>query len=208
MTRRSPSGSARSSSRATRPGNGNAFVAVRNEDYWRGDGRTASRARACRTSTRSRSWSPSTSTAAPARCAPASSTSSTRRTLDEIAAVPRRRRLRVARQRHVRRDRLPDAERRRGRPTPTPASRSTRTGANADSPLLHLSCRKALAHAIDYERYNEERNAGLATIANGPFPPGSIGYLEDTGYPTFDRGRARRPSSRRACRRRRRTRSR
>ena len=40
--------------------------------------------------------------------------------------------------------------------------------------------------AIDYERFNEERNAGLATIANGPFPAGSIGYLEDTGYPTFD----------------------
>ena len=33
---------------------------------------------------------------------------------------------------------------------------------------------------------NEERNAGLATVANGPFPPGSIGYLEDSGYPQFD----------------------
>lgn len=59
-------------------------------------------------------------------------------------------------------------------------------GSNADSPMLHLSCRKALAHAIDYERLNEERNAGLAQVANGPFPPGSIGYLEDTGYPEFD----------------------
>jgi peptide/nickel transport system substrate-binding protein len=59
-------------------------------------------------------------------------------------------------------------------------------GANADSPLLHLSCRKALAHAIDYERYNEERNAGLPQVANGPFPPGSIGYLEDSGYPEYD----------------------
>jgi peptide/nickel transport system substrate-binding protein len=59
-------------------------------------------------------------------------------------------------------------------------------GANADSPLLHVSCRRALAHAIDYERVNEERNAGLATVANGPFPPGSIGYLEDTGYPEYD----------------------
>ncbi len=59
-------------------------------------------------------------------------------------------------------------------------------GKNASSPLLHISCRKALAHAIDYDRYNEERNAGLAKVANGPFPPGSIGYLEDTGYPKFD----------------------
>ena len=57
---------------------------------------------------------------------------------------------------------------------------------NASSPLLHVSCRKALAHAIDYERYNEERAAGLSTVANGPFPEGSIGWLEDTGYPKFD----------------------
>ena len=59
-------------------------------------------------------------------------------------------------------------------------------GANANSPLVHLSCRKALAHAIDYDRLNEERNAGLAKVANGPFPEGSIGYVEDTAYPTFD----------------------
>ncbi|MFV0308769.1 MAG: ABC transporter substrate-binding protein [Desertimonas sp.] len=59
-------------------------------------------------------------------------------------------------------------------------------GANADSPMLLASCRRALAHAVDYDRLNEERNAGLATVANGPFPPGSIGYLDDTGYPTFD----------------------
>jgi peptide/nickel transport system substrate-binding protein len=26
----------------------------------------------------------------------------------------------------------------------------------------------------------------VAELANGPFPPGSIGYLEDTGYPTYD----------------------
>ena len=57
---------------------------------------------------------------------------------------------------------------------------------NSSSPLLQLSCRRALAHAIDQERVAEERWAGIATVANGPFPPGSIGYLEDTGYPTFD----------------------
>ena len=68
-------------------------------------------------------------------------------------------------------------------------------GTNVDSPLLHLSCRKALAHAIDYERYNEERAAGLSTVANGPFPEGSIGWLEDTGYPKFDVDAAPRPSS-------------
>ena len=44
--------------------------------------------------------------------------------------------------------------------------------------------------AIDIERLSEERGAGLAPPANGPFPPGSLGYLEDTGYPTFDPDKA------------------
>ncbi len=57
---------------------------------------------------------------------------------------------------------------------------------NSSSPLINLSCRKALAHAIDQQRVADERWAGIATVANGPFPPGSIGYLEDSGYPTFD----------------------
>jgi peptide/nickel transport system substrate-binding protein len=59
-------------------------------------------------------------------------------------------------------------------------------GKNAASPLLNLHCRKALAHAMDRERMVEERGAGLVEAANGPFPPGSIGYLEDNGYPEFD----------------------
>ena len=59
-------------------------------------------------------------------------------------------------------------------------------GANVDSPLLHLSCRRALAHAIDRQRLADERNAGLVAPANGPFPPGALGYLADTGYPDFD----------------------
>ncbi len=64
-------------------------------------------------------------------------------------------------------------------------------GTNAANPLIHLSCRKALAHAIDQERLAEERWGGLAAPANGPFPPGAIGYLDDTGYPTFDLDAAR-----------------
>ncbi len=57
---------------------------------------------------------------------------------------------------------------------------------NTASPLLQLSCRRAFAHAIDQQRVADERGAGIVSPANGPFPPGSIGYLEDTGYPTFD----------------------
>ena len=58
-------------------------------------------------------------------------------------------------------------------------------GSNASSPLLNVHCRRALAHAIDKERYLEERGAGLPP-ADGPFAPGSLGYLEDTGDPEYD----------------------
>ena len=59
-------------------------------------------------------------------------------------------------------------------------------GANAASPLLNVHCRRALAHAMDRQRMVDERGAGLVLPANGPYPPGSIGYLEDNGYPAFD----------------------
>ncbi len=59
-------------------------------------------------------------------------------------------------------------------------------GQNAESPLLNVHCRRALAHAMDRERMVQERGAGLVLPANGPFPPGSIGYLEDNGYPEYD----------------------
>jgi peptide/nickel transport system substrate-binding protein len=64
-------------------------------------------------------------------------------------------------------------------------------GKNASSPLLNVDCRRALASAIDLDRYVKERGAGLVPPANGPFPPGSMGYLEDTGYPKFDLDAAR-----------------
>ena len=60
-------------------------------------------------------------------------------------------------------------------------------GTNAASPLLNLNCRQALAHAIDSERVRRgARRRPRRRSANGPFPPGSIGYLEDTGYPAYD----------------------
>jgi peptide/nickel transport system substrate-binding protein len=59
-------------------------------------------------------------------------------------------------------------------------------GVNADNPLIHLSCRKALAHSIDRDLVVAERWAGIAGVANGPFPPGTLGYLEDSGYPQYD----------------------
>ncbi len=59
-------------------------------------------------------------------------------------------------------------------------------GSNAESPLRFTSCRRALAFATDQQRIADERYAGIVEVANGPFPPGAIGYLEDTGYPTYD----------------------
>ncbi|MEO6156909.1 MAG: ABC transporter substrate-binding protein [Ilumatobacteraceae bacterium] len=63
-------------------------------------------------------------------------------------------------------------------------------GVNAKSPLLQLTCRQALAAAIDTTRVSKERGASLEIPANGPFGPGSAGYLEDSGYPKFDIGQA------------------
>lgn len=55
-----------------------------------------------------------------------------------------------------------------------------------DSPLADVRVRRAIAHSIDYETVNAARFAGAARVANGPFPPGDPGYLEDTGFPTYD----------------------
>ena len=56
--------------------------------------------------------------------------------------------------------------------------------------------RQAMAYAFDHVVENQSRNAGIFEIANGPFSPGSIGYLEDTGFPEFDLEQATRPGRR------------
>jgi peptide/nickel transport system substrate-binding protein len=48
-----------------------------------------------------------------------------------------------------------------------------------------------MAFAFDHVVQNQSREAGIFEIANGPFSPGSIGYLEDTGFPEFDIEQAR-----------------
>lgn len=54
------------------------------------------------------------------------------------------------------------------------------------NPLADEKFRRALAMGINYDELNELRNAGVTKVANGPFPPGTDGYLEDTGYPKYD----------------------
>jgi peptide/nickel transport system substrate-binding protein len=53
-------------------------------------------------------------------------------------------------------------------------------------PFDSLTARKAVAFASDREAVNEIRAKGIPQIASGPFAPGSVGYLEDTGWPEFN----------------------
>jgi peptide/nickel transport system substrate-binding protein len=50
--------------------------------------------------------------------------------------------------------------------------------------LADVRVRQALAYCLDREALNKERGGGLTPVANGPFSPGTLGYLDDTGYPT------------------------
>ncbi|MCZ7536505.1 MAG: ABC transporter substrate-binding protein [Acidimicrobiia bacterium] len=56
----------------------------------------------------------------------------------------------------------------------------------AKPPFDNILARRAIAYAIDLDTQNEVRNKGVLTKASGPFAPGNMGYLEDTGLPQFD----------------------
>ncbi|MET0903417.1 MAG: ABC transporter substrate-binding protein, partial [Acidimicrobiales bacterium] len=56
----------------------------------------------------------------------------------------------------------------------------------APNPMSDINVRKALAFATDYETLVATRAADKFPVANGPFPEGQDGYLEDNGFPTFD----------------------
>jgi peptide/nickel transport system substrate-binding protein len=53
-------------------------------------------------------------------------------------------------------------------------------------PFDNITARRALAYAVDFEEYNAIIGAGILTQATGPFAPGNVGHLEDTGFPTYD----------------------
>ncbi|MGB3412116.1 MAG: ABC transporter substrate-binding protein [Microthrixaceae bacterium] len=57
---------------------------------------------------------------------------------------------------------------------------------NSKEPFNNKNARLAVISALDVETFNESRNLGINQIANGPFAPGNMGYLKDTGYPKFD----------------------
>lgn len=56
----------------------------------------------------------------------------------------------------------------------------------AKPPFDNADARMAVIYAINRDQINEVSNLGLTKMASGPFAPGEIGYLEDTGYPSFD----------------------
>lgn len=56
----------------------------------------------------------------------------------------------------------------------------------AKPPFDNLKARQAVAYALDFEEFNAILGAGILTQATGPFAPGNIGNLDDTGMPTFD----------------------
>jgi peptide/nickel transport system substrate-binding protein len=56
----------------------------------------------------------------------------------------------------------------------------------ANPAIQDVNVRRALAMAVDFGQIRDDLGEGVAELANGPFPPGTRGYLEDTGYPTYD----------------------
>jgi peptide/nickel transport system substrate-binding protein len=80
----------------------------------------------------------------------------------------------------------------RGEPDQFPSSEITKNGETGytllhvtqeGSPLLDQRVRCALAYASDAATTNEAVSFGVNKLANGPFSPDQVGYLEDSGYP-------------------------
>jgi peptide/nickel transport system substrate-binding protein len=61
---------------------------------------------------------------------------------------------------------------------------------SSEPPFDNIKARQAVAYATDFEEYNSIIGHDLLTQASGPFAPGNVGNLEDTGFPTFDLDRA------------------
>lgn len=61
---------------------------------------------------------------------------------------------------------------------------------NQIGPTADIRVRKALAYATSQPAIRKVVGAGIVQIANGPFPPGTLGYLKKTGYPTYNLAKA------------------
>jgi peptide/nickel transport system substrate-binding protein len=58
------------------------------------------------------------------------------------------------------------------------------------APFDNIKARQALAYAFNFDDYNAVRGKGILTRATGPFAPGNVGNLDDTGLPSFDLDKA------------------
>lgn len=58
-------------------------------------------------------------------------------------------------------------------------------------PFDNQLAREAATLAVRRELSNEILSKGIAPLANGPFAPGSVGYVEDTGFETDNQAKAR-----------------
>src|SRR5205807_667540 len=45
---------------------------------------------------------------------------------------------------------------------------------------------EAVTLAFNTDQYNQLQNAGLLATANGPFAPGNVGHLDNSGYLSFN----------------------
>lgn len=61
---------------------------------------------------------------------------------------------------------------------------------NETGPTADIRVRQALAYSLDRQTYAEVLGAGMVVPANGPFPTGTIGYLENPGGADFDLAKA------------------
>ena len=61
---------------------------------------------------------------------------------------------------------------------------------DAVPPFNNLQMRQAIAMGADRSEINKEQNAGVPTVADGPFAPDSVAYLKDPGFPKFNLAKA------------------
>lgn len=58
------------------------------------------------------------------------------------------------------------------------------------APFNDINARLAFAYAVDRDQLNKIRYGGILTPASGPFGPGTLGFLPDTGLPSYDPAKA------------------
>ena len=57
-------------------------------------------------------------------------------------------------------------------------------------PFDNIKARQALAYSNNFDDFNAILGDGILTQATGPFAPGNVGNLDDTGFPQYDKAQA------------------